>query len=37
MGLILGHCEILYFPPKLDIHGQLGSVHAMNFGRNLMI
>ena len=23
-----------HFPPKREIHGELGSAHAMNFGRN---
>ena len=29
--------EMSHFPLKREIHGQLGSVHAMNFGRNPII
>jgi hypothetical protein len=30
-----GERENEIFPPKKEIHGRLGTVHAMNFGRNL--
>jgi hypothetical protein len=35
LGLRSVQAKTRDFPPKADIHGELGSVHAMNFGRNL--
>jgi hypothetical protein len=34
--LVCGSARIKsrHFPPKREIHGELGSAHAMNFGRN---
>jgi DNA-binding CsgD family transcriptional regulator len=35
LGLRSAQAKTRDFPPKVDIHGELGSVHAMNFGRSL--